>query len=77
MSSVAENVFIRLKVAMLLFRMCVYPVHFTFKPLNSANLQTYKRTPIHFYDPHKAPLLDHYRSVLFAVLLTSLNCVAD
>ena len=25
--------------------------------------QTYKRNPIHFYDPHKAPLLDHYRSV--------------
>ena len=23
--------------------------------------QTYKRTPIHYYDPHKAPLLDHYR----------------
>ncbi|TFK79738.1 hypothetical protein K466DRAFT_667994 [Polyporus arcularius HHB13444] len=22
---------------------------------------TYKRNPIHFYDPHKAPLLDHYR----------------
>ncbi|KAH8832989.1 hypothetical protein DL96DRAFT_1705027 [Flagelloscypha sp. PMI_526] len=22
---------------------------------------TYKQTPIHFYDPHKAPLLDHYR----------------
>ncbi|KAJ7612493.1 receptor-activated Ca2+-permeable cation channel [Mycena polygramma] len=22
---------------------------------------TYKRTPIHFYDPHKAPVLDHYR----------------
>ncbi|KAK0489158.1 hypothetical protein IW261DRAFT_1557654 [Armillaria novae-zelandiae] len=22
---------------------------------------TYKRTPIHLYDPHKAPLLDHYR----------------
>ncbi|KAJ6581498.1 hypothetical protein B0H19DRAFT_509083 [Mycena capillaripes] len=22
---------------------------------------TYKRTPIHAYDPHKAPLLDHYR----------------
>ncbi|KAI9456933.1 hypothetical protein HD554DRAFT_2317452 [Boletus coccyginus] len=21
----------------------------------------YKRTPVHFYDPHKAPLLDHYR----------------
>ena len=26
-------------------------------------LQTYKRNPIHFYDPHKAPLLDHYRCV--------------
>ena len=26
--------------------------------------QTYKRTPIHFYDPHKAPLLDHYVSDL-------------
>lgn len=25
--------------------------------------QTYKRNPIHFYDPHKAPLLDHYRWV--------------
>ncbi len=25
-------------------------------------IQTYKRTPVHFYDPHKAPLLDHYRS---------------
>ncbi|KAJ7765480.1 hypothetical protein DFH07DRAFT_1015251, partial [Mycena maculata] len=24
-------------------------------------VSTYKRTPIHFYDPHKAPLLDHYR----------------
>ncbi|KAF7308776.1 hypothetical protein MKEN_01076800 [Mycena kentingensis (nom. inval.)] len=22
---------------------------------------TYKRTPVHHYDPHKAPLLDHYR----------------
>ncbi|KAI1793525.1 hypothetical protein LXA43DRAFT_971864 [Ganoderma leucocontextum] len=22
---------------------------------------TYKRNPIHFYDPHRAPLLDHYR----------------
>ncbi|KAI0050965.1 hypothetical protein FA95DRAFT_1554998 [Auriscalpium vulgare] len=22
---------------------------------------TYKRNPIHFYNPHKAPLLDHYR----------------
>ena len=27
--------------------------------------QTYKRTPIHFYDPHKAPLLDHYVSGSF------------
>lgn len=24
-------------------------------------MQTYKHKPIHFYDPHKAPLLDHYR----------------
>ncbi|KAJ7224298.1 hypothetical protein GGX14DRAFT_351429, partial [Mycena pura] len=22
---------------------------------------TYKRNPVHFYDPHKAPILDHYR----------------
>ncbi|KAF7985141.1 hypothetical protein HWV62_7698 [Athelia sp. TMB] len=29
--------------------------------------QTYKRTPIHFYDPHKAPLLDHYRLKVPAV----------
>ncbi|KAI0084442.1 hypothetical protein BDY19DRAFT_987498 [Irpex rosettiformis] len=28
---------------------------------------TYKRTPIHFYDPHKAPLLDHYRLKVPAV----------
>jgi hypothetical protein len=40
--------------------------------LNYANPQTYKTTPIHFYDPHKAPLLDHYRSVPFAVLLKNL-----
>lgn len=40
--------------------------------LNYADLQTYKRTPIHFYDPHKAPLLDHYRSVSFSVLLNNL-----
>jgi hypothetical protein len=26
-------------------------------------LQTYKQKAIHFYDPHKAPLLDHYRFV--------------
>lgn len=24
-------------------------------------MQTYKHKPIHFYDPHKAHLLDHYR----------------
>jgi len=30
--------------------------------------QNYKRNPIHFYDPHKAPLLDHYRCV---------NCAAS
>ena len=29
--------------------------------------QTYKRTPIHFYDPRKAPLLDHYRLKVPAV----------
>ncbi|KAF7309784.1 hypothetical protein MIND_00350300 [Mycena indigotica] len=28
---------------------------------------TYKRTPVHFYDPHKAPLLDHYRLKVPAV----------
>ncbi|THH32452.1 hypothetical protein EUX98_g1732 [Antrodiella citrinella] len=28
---------------------------------------TYKRNPIHFYDPHKAPLLDHYRLKVPAV----------
>ena len=30
----------------------------------AVNLQTYKRAPVHFYDPLKAPLLDHYRQVL-------------
>ena len=34
-------------------------------------LQRYKRTPVHFYDPHKAPLLDHYRYV-FSTLPTSI-----
>ncbi|KAF5387405.1 hypothetical protein D9757_005757 [Collybiopsis confluens] len=28
---------------------------------SSNSHQTYKRNPIHFYDPYKAPLLDHYR----------------
>ncbi|GJE91189.1 ion transporter [Phanerochaete sordida] len=28
---------------------------------------TYKRNPIHFYDPYKAPLLDHYRLKVPAV----------
>lgn len=30
-------------------------------PSSYALEQTYKRNPIHFYDPRKAPLLDHYR----------------
>ncbi|KAI0073518.1 hypothetical protein K474DRAFT_1686181 [Panus rudis PR-1116 ss-1] len=49
---------------------------------------TYKRNPIHFYDPHKAPLLDHYRlkvpavrsvleysnfSILFILFVTALE----
>lgn len=36
---------------------CVY------QPESSHSIlsDTYKRTPVHFYDPHKAPLLDHYR----------------
>lgn len=29
--------------------------------------QTYKRKTIHFYDPRKAPLLDHYRLKVPAV----------
>ncbi|KAI0705213.1 hypothetical protein BC835DRAFT_1314998 [Cytidiella melzeri] len=39
---------------------------------------TYKRTPVHFYDPHKAPLLDHYRLKVPAVrsVLEYLNFVA-
>jgi hypothetical protein len=37
---------------------CVYQAESSHSILSD----TYKRTPIHFYDPHKAPLLDHYRS---------------
>ncbi|KIL69255.1 hypothetical protein M378DRAFT_21449 [Amanita muscaria Koide BX008] len=36
---------------------CVYQAESSHAILSD----TYKRTPIHFYDPHKAPLLDHYR----------------
>ncbi|KAF9779137.1 hypothetical protein BJ322DRAFT_1013723 [Thelephora terrestris] len=36
---------------------CVYQA----RGSHSLISDTYKRTPIHFYDPHKAPLLDHYR----------------
>ncbi|KAH7926026.1 hypothetical protein BV22DRAFT_1009996 [Leucogyrophana mollusca] len=36
---------------------CVYQANSSHSILSD----TYKRTPIHFYDPHKAPLLDHYR----------------
>ncbi|KIP03001.1 hypothetical protein PHLGIDRAFT_16153 [Phlebiopsis gigantea 11061_1 CR5-6] len=28
----------------------------------------YKRNPVHFYDPHKAPLLDHYRFLILFIL---------
>ncbi|KAF5383692.1 hypothetical protein D9615_003626 [Tricholomella constricta] len=42
---------------------CVYQAESSHSILSD----TYKRTPIHFYDPHKAPLLDHYR---FAHLYT-------
>ncbi|KAF9466080.1 receptor-activated Ca2+-permeable cation channel [Collybia nuda] len=36
---------------------CVYQAESSHSILSD----TYKKTPIHFYDPHKAPLLDHYR----------------
>jgi hypothetical protein len=36
---------------------CVYQAESS----HSFLADTYKRTPIHFYDAHKAPLLDHYR----------------
>jgi hypothetical protein len=38
---------------------CVY----TAESAHSLLSDTYKRVPIHYYDPRKAPLLDHYRSV--------------
>ncbi|KAH7890816.1 hypothetical protein F5I97DRAFT_1838990 [Phlebopus sp. FC_14] len=36
---------------------CVYQAESSHSILSDR----YKRTPMHFYDPHKAPLLDHYR----------------
>ncbi|XP_006461893.1 hypothetical protein AGABI2DRAFT_185978 [Agaricus bisporus var. bisporus H97] len=36
---------------------CVYQAQSSHSILSD----TYKQNPIHFYDPHKAPLLDHYR----------------
>ncbi|KAI0270966.1 hypothetical protein BGY98DRAFT_1008270 [Russula aff. rugulosa BPL654] len=36
---------------------CVYQADSSHSILSD----TYKRTPIHFYNPHSAPLLDHYR----------------
>ncbi|KAJ6610203.1 hypothetical protein B0H10DRAFT_2438133 [Mycena sp. CBHHK59/15] len=36
---------------------CVYQAESSHAILSD----TYKRMPIHFYDPHKVPLLDHYR----------------
>ncbi|THH05416.1 hypothetical protein EW145_g4818 [Phellinidium pouzarii] len=42
---------------------CVYQAQSS----HSIISDTYKQTPIHFYDPHKAPLLDHYRLKVPAV----------
>ncbi|KAI5118687.1 hypothetical protein M0805_003624 [Coniferiporia weirii] len=42
---------------------CVYQAQSSHSILSD----TYKQTPIHFYDPHKAPLLDHYRLKVPAV----------
>ncbi|KAF8586037.1 hypothetical protein K439DRAFT_1646379 [Ramaria rubella] len=42
---------------------CVYQAN---RP-HSILSDTYKRTPVHFYNPHKAPLLDHYRLKVPAV----------
>ncbi|OJA14994.1 hypothetical protein AZE42_04319 [Rhizopogon vesiculosus] len=36
---------------------CVYQAESSHSILSD----TYKQKPVHFYDPHKAPLLDHYR----------------
>ncbi|KAG5717438.1 hypothetical protein E4T56_gene7242 [Termitomyces sp. T112] len=36
---------------------CVYQAESSHSILSD----TYRRRPIHFYDPHRAPLLDHYR----------------
>ncbi|KDQ61736.1 hypothetical protein JAAARDRAFT_520251 [Jaapia argillacea MUCL 33604] len=44
---------------------CVY----TAESSHSILSDTYKRNPIHFYDPHKAPLLDHYRLKVPAIRL--------
>ncbi|RDB20824.1 Calcium channel YVC1 [Hypsizygus marmoreus] len=52
---------------------CVYQAESSHSILSD----TYKRTPIHFYDPHKAPLLDHYRLKVPAIrsVLEYLNFV--
>lgn len=42
---------------------CVYQADSSHSILSD----TYKRNPIHFYNPHKAPLLDHYRLKVPAV----------
>jgi len=46
---------------------CVYQAQSSHSILSD----NYKRTPIHYYDPHKAPLLDHYR---YCVTLKLLQC---
>ena len=67
MGRLAEgNVFIKHRAIILFSRTYVFcaMINAGWVSLSS---QTYKRTPIHFYDPHKAPFLDHYRlASLFA-----------
>jgi len=48
---------------------CVY----TAQSSHSLLSDTYKRAPIHYYDPRKAPLLDHYRSAPMSTSLTLLT----
>jgi len=39
---------------------------YTAESAHSLIRDSYKRTPIHYYDPRKAPLLDHYRLVVLS-----------
>ncbi|KAI0272571.1 hypothetical protein BC834DRAFT_353387 [Gloeopeniophorella convolvens] len=53
---------------------CVYQADSSHSILSD----TYKRTPVHFYNPHNAPLLDHYRLKVPAIrsVLEYLNFLA-